>query len=301
MKQTLHPAVFVVIALLLLFALPFLGRVWFSSPRGHDGPWTPAARGVSSAEAKNSATRPASDQGMSASEAIRRERLSLELRKLKQANAALADARQKAEAGRQRTEKNAEITTELTGKLLDGNLKVPQTMSEAATLIGRSLADAAQFKKKWGGILPAAGTPEAAEYATEHDQLVGASAALMKFMSDEKNAALLAQPDNLAQFRTTSLASALELPDGQTQQIGAVLDGYYQTFFSQGLNSDARPETGEDAWNQRRYDLSRQAVADIVSHLTPSQAANFQTLYPDAGTWMFQIPFEDLIGMTASP
>ena len=87
----------------------------------------------------------------------------------------------------------------------------------------------------------------------------------MKFMSDEKNAALLAQPDNLAQFRTTSLATALGLSDDQTQQIGTALNGYYQTFFSQGLNWDARPDTDFDAWNGRRGDLSQQAAADIVS------------------------------------
>ena len=296
MKQKLHPAVLAGIALVLLVGLLPLGRVWLSSPRDPDGPLTPAARGIPSLEAQGSATRPAFDQGMSDAEENRREHLLLERRKLKQVNAALEDASQKAEAGKQRAEQSAEMMAELTSKLLDSSLKMPQTVSEAAALMGQDLADAAQFKKKWGGVVPPEGTPEAAEYAKEHEQLVGESAALMKFMSDKENAALLAQPGNLAQFKTVSLATALGLSDDQTQQIGAALNGYYQTFFSQGLNWDARPDTGIDAWNGRRGDLSQQAATDIVSRLTPEQATMFRTIYPHPQIWMIEVPLGGLIG-----
>ena len=74
---------------------------------------------------------------MSDAEENRREHLLLERRKLKQVNAALEDASQKAEAGKQRAEQSAEMMAELTGKLLDGSLKMPQTVSEAAALMGQ--------------------------------------------------------------------------------------------------------------------------------------------------------------------
>ena len=234
-------------------------------------------------------------------EQARRKRLQAESRQLKQANATLEAARQKAEADKKRAEQGTQVMAALTGNLLEPNLKVPQSLSEAASLMGQNLADTAKSKQKWGDSVPVTGAPADDEYAREQDALVTQSAALMKFLSDDQNAALLKQPNDLAQFQSESLTGGLNLRDDQAQVVNAALNGYYQQFLAQGLNTDARPETGLDAWNQQRLALGEQAYASIQALLTPEQSAAFHSIYPHAGTYVFVVSFGGLPGVTVTP
>ena len=46
--------------------------------------------------------------------------------------------------------------------------------------------------------------------------------------------------------------------------------------------------------------LSKQAYASVAALLTPEQAAAFHSIYPTPGTYMLQITFGGLPGVTAS-
>ena len=241
MSKTTRAGLFALVAVLLICGLPFLTRLWFGTHEIVNRQPPPAAS-PAPATATAVLTAPPDLEKGDADQA-RRKRLQAENRQLRLANATLDEASQKAEADKKRAEKTAQTMAEFSGKLLDPNLKVPQTVSEAASLMGQNLADAAKFKQKWGDSVPAAGTPEADEYAKEQDALVTQSAAMMKFVTDEKNATFLGQPGGIAQFQAASLVGAIGLRDDQVQAVDATLDEYYQQFFAQGLNSDARPQT----------------------------------------------------------
>ena len=278
MNQNTRTGLLALVAVLLICGLPFFARMWFGSHETASRQPQQVASRTSAGEAVVSTGSPTPERQKSGAEEARRKRLQVESKKLKQANAALEEALQEAEADKNRMEKTEESMAKLNGKLLDPSLKVPQTASEAATLRGQNLAEAPKFKQKWGDTPPAAGTPEADEYAREYHALVTQSAALMKFMTNEKNATVLGQPGSVAQFQATALTGALGLRDDQMQEVNTTLDGYYQQMFTQGLNLDARPATGFDAWHQRRLVLSQQAYAGIAALLTPEQAAGLSRL-----------------------
>ena len=289
MSKPTQISLIVLIGVLLICALPFLSRLSFGTHERVSP--SPSVREAAMAVPTVS---PTMEQTTNGAEQAERERLQAEGQPLKETSADLDQARRQAEADKKRADKNTQMMAELNAKLVDPNLKVPQTVSEAALLKGQNLADAARFQQKWGDSAPAAGTPEADEYAREQDALVTQSAALLKFLTDEKNSAPLAERDNLVQFQAASLAGALDLRDDQAQAVNTVLDGYYQQFYEQGLNTTARPETGFDAWRQQRLALSQQAYAAVAALLTPEQAAAFHNAYPHSGLYLFQMTFGGL-------
>ena len=300
MSKSIQICLVALVAVLLICAVPFFTRLSFGTHETADRQPIPVASRTHAADTVVPTASPVPEPTESGAEQARRKRLKADDQQLKQANAALEDARQQAEADKKRAEKAAEGMAELNGKLLDASLKVPRTASEAAALMGQNLSAETKFKQKWGDNPPAVGTPEADEYAKEKDALVTQSAALLKFLSDGKNASLLARPDSVAQFQATSLVGAIGLRDDQAQSVNTALDGYYQQFFTQGLNEEDRPETGIDAWQLQRFALSKQAYAAVTTLLTPEQAAAFHNIYPTPTLYMLQMTFGGLPGLTVS-
>ncbi len=290
MRKSTHIGVSFVVVALLLCGLLFFSRLPFGTRETtSQQPHTSVTTVPTASPIPNQVENGAGPFGL--------EKPQMNGRKLRQTNATLETARQKAVADKTRSEKKAGLLTAFNGKLLDPNLKSPRTSAEAASLMGQNLADTAKFKQRWGDSAPAAGTPEADEYAREQETLVSESAAFLKFMADEKSRALLAQPDGIAQFQSAALAVALDLRADQVQGIGTALNGYYQQFFAEGLNSAAQPQTGMEGWQQQRSAISQQSYAAVSAFLTPEQATAFQRLYPAAGSWMLNAVVPDIPGL----
>lgn len=215
--------------------------------------------------------------------------LQQEIEELSRANTALEQDRQKAEAAREREERDTAFYRELAGKVLEGELKVPGTLAEAAVSNGRLMAKITMLNKKWGDTVPPEGTPEAAAYNKDREEVIADTASMMKFLGDESHVSeITSNPDSVRQFQSLSIYGALNLSEDQWRGIDLTLSGFYTNGFANRLNTGARPQTGIDAWNQQRAALSRAAFSAVSSRLTPEQAARFEELY-SKDNWLWTI------------
>ena len=203
-------------------------------------------------------------------------------------NMALKKLRQNAKAARRQEKRDAKFWAAFAVKYADKNLRPPGNLDEAAVAAGCWMAEVAQLKAKWGEKVPPAGTPEASAYEQDQEKLMTEMAAWGKFVADPNALAPLAEPDRLAQFQTLSLSGALNLNEGQMQQIDAALSACLEDADARGLNTRVPPQTGATAWNQARTELARRAFNDVNAFLSPEQSAVFTNLYA-GNAWLWTL------------
>ena len=201
---------------------------------------------------------------------------------------ALEKARQDVKAVRRQDKRDARFWQALAVKYSDKNLKTPKNLDEAAVFVGSWMAEVDRLKAKWGEKVPPEGTPEASEYQKDQEKLMTEMASWGKFVADPKALAPLADPDNLAQFQTLSLSGALNLNEGQMEEIDAALSTCLEEADARGLNTRAPPQTGAAAWNQARTELGRRAFTDVNALLSPEQSAVFTNLYA-GNAWLWTL------------
>lgn len=223
----------------------------------------------------------------------RYEGLQEERDRLMQENAKLESARVKAEEAQKLATENMKFFGEMTRNLIwSDKVNLPQSMAEAAMRAGQLGRKLTEFKAAYVGKFPAEGSPEYDAYQKQMDALAAEFAPVLKVLGGDDGSAMKQQLSNAqgaAAMQSYLVTGALDLSDQQFQQVYDTLNRYYTDGFNRGLNRDARPATGVDAWVQQRQAQNDQAVTEIKNLLTPSQRADFDKIIGKTLLWQFNI------------
>ena len=211
--------------------------------------------------------------------------------KLARAKAGLDQAKSEMEEAKTHMLQSSALLEAITKKLADKNLKVPQNLGDVATLTGQLQLKSMNFVEKWNNKVPLPDSPEAAEYHQGMDDIAtGMAEMIFSAQSGKLGDLTTLTPAQHADFQAQTLVSALNLNDGQSQQIAGILNRYYAEADTRGLGGDAPPASGVDNWRQQRSAMSVRAFGELQSSLTPDQSAGFNRLYsPGPFLWTISI------------
>lgn len=223
----------------------------------------------------------------------RHEHLARQRDELEQANVALGEAGLKSEQARVTAEQNTEFYGKVAANLIAADkLAMPKTMAEAAVRAGQLGRKLAEFKESYLGKPPAEGTPEYAAYKERMDALAAEFAPVLKTLGGDDGSGVMRQmatPQGVSEFQSLMVYGALGLNDQQFQQVHSALSRYYAEGFAQKLDLKSRPETGVEAWVDRRNALNARAVTEVQRYLTPEQRADFDKLIGKQLLWQINI------------
>jgi len=212
---------------------------------------------------------------------------------LEQVNTTLGEAALRSEQARVTAEQNTEFFGKVAANLIAADkLAMPKSTAEAALRAGQLGRKLAEFKESYLGKPPAEGTPEHGAYKQQMDALAAEFAPVLKALGGDDGNGVMRQvstPQGVAEFQSLLVYGALGLSDQQFQQVHGALGRYYAEGFAQKLDLASRPETGVEAWVERRNALNVRAVTEAQRYLTPEQRADFDRLIGKQLLWQINI------------
>lgn len=203
---------------------------------------------------------------------------------LEQKNDALEEESARTKAALDMTMQQAEFLGDIAMKFASGDeIHVPESLPELAVLYGQAKRRARDFYQKWDGRIPAGDAPDAAEYQKELDACVTDDATLLKAFQTVDGS--LDDPQGRREFQSMQLYGALDLDEAAYGRVCQVVERFYTDSDYHKLSSRFRPETGVEAWEEKRNDAGRKVIAELRSCLTPRQQADFDRLYTPEFLW----------------
>lgn len=198
-------------------------------------------------------------------------------------NAALQEERDNTRKSLEIKKEQSSFLENITMKLAGNEkLEIPETVPELAVLYGQIQLRNRDFYEKWNGRIPEAGTPEAAAYQEDLNANVTDDATLLKAFTTMGKDISTNDVASWAQFQSMQLYGALKLDESQWRTLDEQLNRIYKDYYDRGLNRDARPDTGLEAWREQVSDFCNKAFVEIQSGFTPQQRSEFKRIYrPD--------------------